>query len=80
MVDSERFDVTTRAGEPVEVSYTNAQVTIRYQGEVYAPRWGSQASDDWLDWMWAQREGRGDPLPIDEPDWLLDEGYHNPDL
>jgi hypothetical protein len=77
-MDEERFDAISRSGDAVVVRWRAASfdVEIRVGEEVFRPAWGSQACDDWLDWMAAQRRGESMTLPLDEDDWLLDEGYH----
>ncbi|MGZ4418714.1 MAG: hypothetical protein ACXVRV_11140 [Gaiellaceae bacterium] len=74
----ESYEAVSRTGERVEVVFHRdvPEVTIHVGGAVIRPAWGSQACDDWLDWMDAQRHGGSVPLPVDEPDWLQDEGYH----
>lgn len=72
----EVFTATTRDRQPVEVRLTDEPgIVVRVGERELRPRWGSQASDDWLDWIHAQREGREMTLPVDEPDFLRDEGY-----
>ena len=77
-MSSEFYDVVSSGGERVEVEFDPAapQISIRFRGDVIRPRWGSQGSDDWLDWMASHRRGGTIPLPVDEPDWLQDEGYY----
>ena len=74
----ERFEAVSQAGAKVVVAWRPdaAEVEVRVGPETYLPAWGSQACDDWLDWMAAQRRGEAVRLPVDEDDWLLDEGYH----
>ena len=74
----ERFEAVSQAGAKVVVLWRpdQAEVEVKVGSETYLPAWGSQASDDWLDWMSARQRGEAVPLPVDEDDWLLDEGYH----
>jgi hypothetical protein len=77
-VSTETYEAVSRTGERVAVEFDDdvPEVTIRVRDLVIRPALGSQACDDWLDWMDAQRRGVSVPLPVDEADWLQDEGYH----
>jgi hypothetical protein len=75
-VPEEVFSTRTLSGELVEVRLTDGSDLAVTVGELaVTPRWGSQAFDDWLDWISGQRDGPPCPLPADDPDWLKDEGY-----
>jgi hypothetical protein len=77
-MSDEVFEAVSRAGERVQVRFApdRRDLVIEVGPHVVRPAWGSQACDDWLDWMDSQRRGGPLPLPVDEPDWLQDEGYH----
>lgn len=74
----ERFEAVSQAGAKVVVLWRPdlAEVEVRVGLDTHLPAWGSQACDDWLDWMAAELHGESITLPVDEDDWLLDEGYH----
>ena len=74
----ERFEAVSQAGDKVVVVWRpdDARVEVQVGSNTYVPAWGSRACDDWLDWMAATQRGEAMTLPVDEDDWLLDEGYH----
>jgi hypothetical protein len=74
----QRFEAVSQGGVKVVVLWRpdQAEVEVQVGSETYLPRVGSHACDDGLDWMTAQEHGEAVPLPVDEADWLLDEGYH----
>lgn len=74
----ERFEAVSKGGAQVLVRWRpdNAEVEVQVGSETYRPAWGSQGCDDWLDWIAARHRGEPMTLPVDEDDWLLDEGYH----
>ena len=73
-----RFEAVSQAGTRVVVLWRPklAEVEVRVGSDTYLPAWGSQACDDWLDWMAAEQQGDSTTLPVDADDWLRDEGYH----
>ncbi len=77
-MSEERFEAVSRAGEKVVVVWRqdDRRLEIQVGSNTYIPAWGSQACDDWLDWMASEERGEATALPVDEDDWLLDEGYH----
>jgi hypothetical protein len=77
-VADEMYEAVSRTGarDEVRLGVQPDDLAIRVGPQIFRPAWGSQAYDDWLDWVAGQRRGEPVPLPVDEPDWLKDEGYH----
>jgi hypothetical protein len=77
-MNEERFDAVSKDGTRVVVIWRNdvPEIEVRMGSQTYFPAWGSQACDDWLDWDAAQRRGASATLPVDDDDWLPDQGYH----
>jgi hypothetical protein len=74
----ERFEAVSQAGATVVVLWRPdvPEVEVHVDSATHLHAWGSQACDDWLDWMAAQRRGESMKLPTDADGRLLDEGYH----
>jgi hypothetical protein len=67
-VREERFEAVSQAGAKVVVLWRpdEAEVEVQVASKTYLPAWGSQACDDWLDWVTAQQRGEPVSLPVDE--------------